>query len=165
MTTSAPVFATVADLLAAAPGTELGTTEWRTVEQPRIDTFADATDDHQWIHVDAERAAAGPYGATIAHGMLTLSLVPIMIGEVANVPGASFGLNYGFDKVRFTRPVPVGSRIRAAVSLLAVDPVAGGAKATFRAVVELASAEPAGAGLVAEEKPACVADMIIVWMG
>jgi acyl dehydratase len=124
------------------------------VEQPRIDTFADATDDHQWIHVDRERAAAGPYGATIAHGMLTLSLVPIMIGEVATVPSASFGLNYGFDKVRFTAPVPAGSRVRAAVSMVGAEAIRGGAKVTFRAVVELAGSE----------RPACIADMIIVWM-
>ncbi|MFC5951318.1 MaoC family dehydratase [Pseudonocardia lutea] len=147
-------FAAVPDLLAVEPGTELGHSSWRVVEQPRIDTFADATDDHQWIHVDRERAAAGPYGATIAHGMLTLSLVPIMIGEVATVPSASFGLNYGFDKVRFTAPVPAGSRVRAAVSMVGAEAIRGGAKVTFRAVVELAGSE----------RPACIADMIIVWM-
>lgn len=147
-------FRTVADLLACPPGTSLGHTAWRVVEQPRIDTFADATDDHQWIHVDAARAAEGPYGATIAHGMLTLSLVPVLIGELAAVPGASRGVNYGFDKVRFTHPVPVDSRIRAEVTLLDVAPVPGGAKAGFRAVVEIEGAD----------KPACVADQIIVWM-
>ncbi|MCE3554868.1 MaoC family dehydratase [Pseudonocardia sp. RS11V-5] len=147
-------FAAVPDLLAVTPGTELGHSSWRVVEQPRVDTFADATDDHQWIHVDRARAADGPYGTTIAHGMLTLSLVPTMIGEVATVPSATFGLNYGFDKVRFTAPVPTGSRVRAAVSVVAADPVPGGAKVTFRAVVELEGSD----------RPACVADMIIIWM-
>jgi acyl dehydratase len=147
-------FPTVADLLACPPGTSLGHTAWRVVEQPRIDTFADATDDHQWIHVDAVRAADGPYGATIAHGMLTLSLVPVLIGELAAVPGASMGVNYGFDKVRFTNPVPVGSRIRAEVTVLEVSAVPGGAKATFRAVVQIEGAD----------KPACIADQIIVWL-
>jgi acyl dehydratase len=147
-------FPTVADLLACPPGKSLGHTAWRVVEQPRIDTFADATDDHQWIHVDAARAAEGPYGRTIAHGMLTLSLVPVLIGELAAVPGASMGVNYGFDKVRFTNPVPVGSRIRAEVTVLEVSAVPGGAKATFRAVVEIEGAE----------KPACIAEQIIVWM-
>ncbi|WP_181780979.1 MaoC family dehydratase [Pseudonocardia pini] len=147
-------FDTVADLLSCPPGTALGHGSWRVVEQPRIDTFADATDDHQWIHVDAGRAAAGPYGTTIAHGMLTLSLVPIMIGELAAVPGASLGVNYGFDKVRFTHPVPVGSRIRADVTVLAVSSVPGGAKATFKAVVEIEGVD----------KPACIAEQTIVWM-
>lgn len=147
-------FGTVADLLACPQGTVLGHSAWRTLGQPRVDGFADATDDRQWIHVDRERAAAGPYGGTIAHGMLTLSLVPVMIGELASVRGATLGVNYGFDKVRFTHPVPVGSRVRAEVTVLEVTPVRGGAKARFRAVVEIEGTE----------KPACVAEQMIVWM-
>jgi acyl dehydratase len=147
-------YPTVGDLLAVAPGTDLGHSSWHTIEQPRIDAFSTATDDHQWIHVDPDRAANGPFGTTIAHGMLTLSLVPIMIGELLDVPGATFGLNYGFDRVRFTTPVLVGSRVRAAVSLQHTAPIENGAKVTFHAVVEVEG----------NSKPACLADMLIVWM-
>src|SRR3954454_9292570 len=108
---------TIDDLRNGESDVDLGTTEWQTIDQARINEFAEATGDRQWIHVDVERAAAGPYGATIAHGMLTLSLVPVMIGEVVSVT-ATYGLHYGFEKVRFTAPVPVGSRIRGRVRVL-----------------------------------------------
>src|SRR4051794_6647503 len=139
--------------LLAAEGEDLGVSPWREIAQDRVDAFADTTDDHQWIHVDVERAAAGPYGGTIAHGMLTLSLVPVMIGEVVSVT-ATYGLHYGFEKVRFTAPVPVGSRIRGRVRVLRTAPVEGGTKATFGVTVEVEGAE----------KPACVAEDTIVWL-
>ncbi|SEP48699.1 MaoC family dehydratase [Amycolatopsis saalfeldensis] len=104
---------TVAEL-AEARDLDLGASAWRRVAQARVDTFADATDDHQWIHVDAERAAGGPFGGTIAHGYLTLSLVPAMFKEILVVKDHARGLNYGLDQVRFTSPVPVGSEIRLA---------------------------------------------------
>jgi acyl dehydratase len=145
-------FSDVHELL-AAEGADLGVTAWREVTQPQVDSFADTTDDHQWIHVDVDRAADGPYGGTIAHGMLTLSLVPVMIGEVVSV-SATYGLHYGFEKVRFPAPVPVGSRIRGHVRVLRTAPVEGGTRATFGVTVEVEG----GA------KPACVAEDTIVWL-
>jgi acyl dehydratase len=139
--------------LLAAEGADLGATAWREVTQAQVDSFADTTDDHQWIHVDVDRAADGPYGGTIAHGMLTLSLVPVMIGETVSV-NATYGLHYGFEKVRFPAPVPVGSRIRGHVSVLRTASVAGGTRATFGVTVEVE-----GGG-----KPACVAEDTIVWL-
>jgi acyl dehydratase len=147
-------FADVHELLAAPAGTELGSTAWREVTQAQIDAFADTTGDHQWIHVDPERAAAGPYGATIAHGMLTLSLVPMFIGELVSVEAAAHGLNYGFEKVRFTAPVRVGSRIRGTGRLLRTAAVEGGTKATFGLTVEIEDGT----------RPACVAEQVIVWL-
>ncbi|WP_141012577.1 MaoC family dehydratase [Nocardioides sambongensis] len=138
--------------LAAAVGTHLGHSSWLTVEQERIDTFADATGDHQWIHVDPERAAAGPFGTTIAHGYLTLSLVPLLAGEVYRVDGLSMGINYGTDKVRFPAPVPVGSRVRAGVELLALDPIPMGRLARVRVTVEIGG----------QDKPGCVAEVLSV---
>jgi acyl dehydratase len=145
-------FSDVHELL-AAEGADLGVTAWREVTQPQVDSFADTTDDHQWIHVDVDRAADGPYGGTIAHGMLTLSLVPVMIGEVVSV-SATYGLHYGFEKVRFPAPVPVGSRIRGHVRVLRTAPVEGGTRATFGVTVEVEG----GA------KPVCVAEDTIVWL-
>jgi acyl dehydratase len=139
--------------LLAAEGADLGATAWRPITQAQVDSFADTTDDHQWIHVDVDRAAEGPYGGTIAHGMLTLSLVPVMIGEVVSVQ-ATYGLHYGFEKVRFPAPVPVGSRIRAHVTVLRTAPVEGGTKATFGVTVEVEGGR----------KPACVAEDTIVWL-
>jgi len=101
------IFSSPNDLLAARPG-ELGVSDWMTIEQSRIDSFADATDDHQWIHVDPARAAAGPYGGTIAHGYLTLSLVNRFLPEIIDVQGIRMGVNYGCEKLRFPAPVPVG---------------------------------------------------------
>ena len=102
-------------------GSHLGYSGWHTVTQSQIDLFADATDDHQWIHVDPERAAAGPYGRTIAHGYLTLSLVPKLIQQIYKVTGLSMQVNYGSDKLRFPAPVPVDSRIRAGAELVKVE--------------------------------------------
>src|SRR5690242_12361416 len=100
------------DELRAAAGTQVGASDWMTIEQARVDTFADATEDHQWIHVDEEKAEAGPFGGTIAHGFLTLSLLPKLMSQVYRIDGVKMGVNYGLNKVRFTAPVPVGSKIR-----------------------------------------------------
>ena len=108
------------DELVAAQGSELGPTEWLEVTQERVNVFADATDDHQWIHVDPARAADGPFGGTIAHGLLTLALVPHFSHQLYNVKGISLAVNYGYDKVRFINPVKVGARIRARAVLSSV---------------------------------------------
>ncbi len=145
------VFTTL-DEVADAVGEVLGTGEWLTLEQDRIDTFADATDDHQWIHVDHERAASGPFGATIAHGYLTLSLIPAL-GRTAfsiDTPGAV--LNYGLNKVRFPSPVHVGKRVRSTVTLAACDDVPAGKQVTLRHVVEIDG----------KDKPACVAETVVL---
>jgi acyl dehydratase len=134
--------------LRAAKGTYVGTGEWLTVDQAQVDLFADATHDHQWIHVDPERARAGPFGAPIAHGLLTLSLLPELVDGVYAVEGARMGVNYGFNRVRFTAPVPVGGRVRARVELLDVVDVVGGVQLTTGITVEIeGSPRPA---LVAE---------------
>jgi acyl dehydratase len=134
--------------LESAVGEHLGQGDWMTVDQHRIDTFAAATGDRQWIHVDRVRAAAGPYGGTIAHGYLTLSLVPALVSSVLAYDGWSTKINYGSDKVRFPAPVPVDSRVRASVELVAVRSVASGTQVTNRVTVEIeASDRPA---LVAE---------------
>ena len=138
------VFTSPAELLAAEPG-DLGVSEWLTIEQPRIDTFADATDDHQWIHVDPDRAAEGPYGATIAHGYLTLSLVNRFLPEIIDVQGISMGVNYGLDRARFPAPVTVGSRVRGRGELIKAEEVKGGVQSTVRVTVEIDGQErPAG---------------------
>ncbi|MDP9333276.1 MAG: MaoC family dehydratase [Actinomycetota bacterium] len=128
-------FASPKDLLDAA-GTQLGPTEWITITQDQINKFADATLDNQWIHVDTERAKAGPFGAPIAHGYLTLSLASHFLGELVRVGGISMGINYGADKVRFPAPVPVNSRVRARGELLDVKDVPGGVQATVRITME-----------------------------
>ncbi|MGW4350828.1 MaoC family dehydratase [Nocardia sp. NPDC004582] len=138
------------DALRAAAGTELGVSDWITVDQHRIDTFADATDDHQWIHVDTARAAAGPYGRTIAHGFLTLSLVVPMTARIMTVSAASMAINYGLNKVRFINPVLVDSRIRGRLTLDTVTDIAGGVQAVRTMTVEIEGAD----------KPACVAESI-----
>lgn len=143
------VFDTPQALLEATPG-ELGTSAWMTVDQARIDTFADATDDHQWIHVDPARAGDGPYGATIAHGYLTLSLVNRFLPEILEVRGIAMGVNYGCDRVRFPAPVAVGSRIRGRGELLKVEAVKGGVQATVRVTVEVEG----------QERPGCVVDTV-----
>jgi acyl dehydratase len=142
-------FASVEELAAAA-GTTIGPGQWRTIDQHRVDTFADATDDHQWIHVDPQRAAAGPFGGTIAHGYLTLSLLPSMVGELFSVSGVRMGVNYGSNKVRFPAPVRVGAKIRATAELVSVEPVDGGVQVVTRVTVQTD-----GGG-----KPACVADTV-----
>ena len=146
----ATVFATPHDLLAAI-GKPLGASDWLEIRQERIDGFADATGDHQWIHVDPERAKSGPFGKTIAHGYLTLSLVNCFLPQIVEVRGISMGVNYGCEKVRFPAPVPVGARIRGVGQLVAAEEVKGGAvQATVRVTVEIEG----GA------KPACVVDTI-----
>jgi acyl dehydratase len=132
-------------------GTELGCSDWITIDQARIDRFADATDDHQWIHVDAERAAAGPFGSTIAHGFLTLSLLPLFFESTYAIADSAMGVNYGLNKVRFTSPVPVGSRLRAHMTLESFDDIDGGAQMQFDIVVEREG----------QQRPVCVAQAIV----
>jgi len=132
-----------------AVGTVLGPTDWVEVDQARIDAFATATSDHQWIHVDPERAAVGPFGTTIAHGYLTLALLPAFLEQVFQ-PDASLTLNYGLNRVRFTAPVPVGSRLRARFEVLSCDEVEGGVQLVATATVEREGAD----------RPACVAETV-----
>ena len=139
-----------ADDLAAAVGTHLGFSDWLTVDQHRIDTFADATGDHQWIHVDRELAAAGPFGTTIAHGFLTLSLVPYLLRDLVDYPAWPVRINYGSDRVRFLAPVPVNSRVRAAAELIAVRPSGTGTQVTVSVTVEIEGSD----------KPALVAQTL-----
>jgi acyl dehydratase len=129
------------DELRAAAGSRLGVSDWVTVDQSQIDTFAEATGDHQWIHVDVERAKAGPFGTTIAHGFLTLSLLPVLVGQTYRVEGTKMGVNYGLNKVRFTSPVPVGSKVRGSIDLLDVADVAGGVQMTTKVTVEIEGSE------------------------
>ncbi len=136
--------------LAGAVGRHLGYSDWLEITQQRIDLFADATGDHQWIHVDPERAKTGPFGATIAHGYLTLSLVNMLLPSIVEVRNISMGVNYGADKVRFPAPVPVGSRIRAGGELVAAEEVKGGVQATIRVTVEIEG----------KDRPGCVVDTI-----
>jgi acyl dehydratase len=136
---------------ARAEGDVLGTSDWIEVDQARIDAFADATGDHQWIHVDAERAAAGPFGATIAHGFLTLSLLPPMLNQLYRVDNVTMAVNYGLDKVRFMAPVRVGSKVRAAATVLNVTPLDGAVQAVFQTVFEVEGSE----------KPAAVVQSIV----
>ncbi|MET7395482.1 MaoC family dehydratase [Dactylosporangium sp. NPDC005572] len=144
-------FASAGELLAAV-GEHLGYSDWREVAQERVNLFADATDDHQWIHVDPERAAAGPFGTTIAHGYLTLSLLPGLVSEVYKVEGVRMGINYGLDKVRFPAPVPVGSRIRAGVEILVADDLGEGwLQLKNRVTIEREGAD----------KPVCVAEALV----
>jgi acyl dehydratase len=143
------IFASLADFTAAV-GTELGSSEWHTVDQERVNLFAEATGDHQWIHVDPERAATGPFGTTIAHGYLTLSLIPVLAQECYRVDGIRMAVNYGSDKVRFPSPVPVGSAVRATAELLSATEVAGGIQAVVRYTVSGKDGR----------KPHCVADVI-----
>ena len=133
-------------------GLELGPTGWLEVTQERIDTFAQATGDHQWIHVDPVRAAEGPFGTTIAHGYLTLSLCSLLLSEaLAGLTDSSMGINYGTNKVRFPAPVPAGSRIRARATVVSVDDVPGGEQAVVVTTVEREGGE----------KPVCVAEIVL----
>jgi len=145
------VFDKVADL-ASAQGEHLGFSDWHTITQEKVDEFARATGDHQWIHVDPERAATGPFGGTIAHGYLTLSLVPRLGQEVWRVDNLTMGINYGCNKVRFPQPVPVGSRVRGGAELVSVTDVPQGAQVVVRYTVETEGAD----------KPACVADTVVL---
>jgi acyl dehydratase len=138
------------DELTALVGHELGISSWIDIDQHRIDTFARATDDRQWIHVDPERAKDGPFGTTIAHGYLTLSLLIPMWTEILDVRAARTKVNYGLGKVRFPAPVPVDSKIRTTATLAAVEPIAGGVQVTVDAVVEREGGD----------KPVCIAQPI-----
>ncbi|MFJ4769592.1 MaoC family dehydratase [Streptomyces uncialis] len=139
-----------AEELGAAVGERLGYSDWLEIDQRRVDLFADSTGDHQWIHVDPERAAAGPFGTTIAHGYLTLSLLPVLVPQVFRVEGVRMGLNYGTDKVRFPAPVPVGSRLRATAALQKVAEAGGGVQVTAAVTVEREGGD----------KPVCVAESV-----
>ena len=139
------------DDLNARVGQHLGYSDWLEITQDRVNQFADATGDHQWIHVDVERAKGGPFGGPIAHGFLTLSLAPGLLKEVWSMQGARLGVNYGLNKVRFPSPVPVGSKVRAGAALKEVTDVGGGG---MQLVLE-ATFEVQGA-----DKPACVAELV-----
>ncbi|MBZ3902639.1 MaoC family dehydratase [Streptomyces brasiliscabiei] len=145
-----PRIFTSAEELKAAVGEQLGYSDWLEVDQKRIDLFAEATGDHQWIHVDPEKAAAGPFGTTIAHGYLTLSLLPLFVPQVLKVDNVKMGVNYGTNKVRFPGPVPVGSRLRATATLQEVAEAGGGVQVTAAVVVEREGAD----------KPVCVAESV-----
>ncbi|MER5178026.1 MaoC family dehydratase [Streptomyces sp. NPDC002896] len=145
-----PRIFTSADELKAAVGEQLGHSDWLEVDQKRIDLFAEATGDHQWIHVDPEKAAAGPFGKTIAHGYLTLSLLPALVPQVIQVEGMKMGVNYGTNKVRFPAPVPVGSRLRATAVLTEVTEAGGGVQMTTAVTVEREGGD----------KPVCVAESV-----
>jgi len=138
------------DGLRAAEGRELGVTDWREITQADVDAFADATGDHQWIHVDPERAAASPLGGTIAHGLLTLSLAPAMTSSLLSFEGFAFALNYGYDRVRFPAPLPVGARVRLRATLASVKDIPGGAQITIVQTFEVEGGE----------KPVCVAESL-----
>jgi acyl dehydratase len=146
---SKTVYAQLADLQPLV-GREIGTSDWLVVEQSRIDLFAQATDDHQWIHVDPVRAAAGPFGATVAHGFLTLSLLPPLFEGAFDIADVKMGINYGLNRVRFPAPVRVGSRLRGRFRLLSYEPLPGGAQLVVEATVELEGSD----------KPACVAESV-----
>jgi acyl dehydratase len=143
------------DEFVAAEGTELGPTEWLEVNQDRVNLFADATDDHQWIHVDPERAANGPFGGTIAHGLLTLSLLPHFTHQLYTVDNIAMAINYGYNKVRFITPVRVGSKIRARAAIASVTQLDGAVQATLGTTVEIEGSD----------KPAAVAESIVRFIG
>jgi len=138
------------DGLKSSVGNHLGYSNYLTITQERVNQFAEATGDHQWIHVDVERAKAGPFGAPIAHGYLTLSLGPVLLPEIFTVGGISMGVNYGANKIRFMSPVQVGWKLRAGAKLVNVEDVAGGAQVTMEVTFEVEGAA----------KPSCVAEII-----
>jgi acyl dehydratase len=140
------------DQIEAAKGEELGSSEWVQVTQQRVNQFADATGDHQWIHVDIERSKTGPFGGTIAHGYLTLSLIPWLGSQVFTLQTPGAKLNYGVNKVRFPNPVLVGKRIRSHVSIADVVDIATGKQLTVKHTIEIEG----------EEKPACVAETVVL---
>jgi acyl dehydratase len=131
-------------------GQHVGYSPWQLIDQDRVNLFADATGDHQWIHVDPERAKTGPFGGAIAHGYLTLSLAPVLLNQVISVEGMSFGVNYGCNKVRFPSPVPVGTEVRMGVSVASVEEVEGGVQVSFDLTIEVRDAP----------KPSCVAQVV-----
>ena len=137
-------------------GEHLGYSDWHEVTQEQVNQFAEATGDHQWIHVDPERAKSGPFGTTIAHGYLTMSLAPTLLSGVWRVEGMKMGLNYGINKLRFPSPVPVGSKLRVGAELAAVEDVSGGgAQATLALTFEVEG----------KDKPACVAEVVYRYYG
>ncbi|WP_447006614.1 MaoC family dehydratase [Saccharothrix isguenensis] len=140
------------DEFAAAKGEHLGHGGWHEITQAEINLFADATGDHQWIHVDLEKAAAGPFGAPVAHGYLTLSLIPLLVRDIYTVQGLSMGVNYGLNKVRFPSPVVVGARVRAGAELAEITDVPQGKQAVVRVTVEIED----------NPKPACVAETVVL---
>lgn len=140
--------------LTAAVGETVGVSDWVVVDQARINAFADATGDHQWIHVDVEKAKQGPFGTTIAHGLLTLSLLPLFLQQISRVDGVRMAINYGFDRVRFPTPVPAGSRLRGVAKLVEVTRLEGAVQAKLTTTIEIEG----GA------KPACVVESIVRYM-
>lgn len=142
------------DELKSLAGEELGVSSWLTISQDRIDRFAEATGDHQWIHVDPERAAReSPFGATIAHGYLTISLSPMLMAEIMSVEGVKMGVNYGLNKLRFPAPVPVDSRVRLRATLREVNDIEGGAQVVTGMTFEIEGGD----------KPACVAEAVALY--
>ncbi|MDZ4266606.1 MAG: MaoC family dehydratase [Mycobacterium sp.] len=139
----------------AAEGTQLGPTEWLEITQDRVNLFADATDDHQWIHVDPARAADGPFGGAIAHGLLTLSLIPHFTHQLYSVDNVKMAINYGYNKVRFITPVPVGAKLRARAEISSVTQLDSGVQATLSTTVEIQGSD----------KPAAVAESIVRFIG
>jgi acyl dehydratase len=144
-------FSTLADHV----GEHLGFSDYHQVTQEQVNLFADATGDHQWIHIDVERAKAGPFGGPIAHGYLTLSLAPVLLAQVLRVDGVAMGVNYGANKVRFPAPVPVGSKVRIGAKLMGVEDVSGGKQVTIEATFEVEGAT----------KPSCVAELLFRYYG
>jgi acyl dehydratase len=142
------------DELKSLVGQHLGSSDWLEITQERVNLFADATGDHQWIHVDPEKAKDGPFGGTIAHGYLTMSLGPVLLPQVVTVTGFSMALNYGLNKLRFPSPVPVGSKLRLSAQLADVEDVAGGVQTTYVLTFEVEGAP----------KPACVAEALYRWL-
>jgi acyl dehydratase len=142
------------DAVRSALGTHLGYSDWLEITQDRVDVFADATGDHQWIHVDIDKAKNGPFGAPIAHGYLTMSLSNMFLPQIVEVTDVTMGINYGTDSVRFPAPVVVGTRIRAGAELIAVTDIANGVQTTIRITIETDGGK----------KPNCVIDSLSRWM-
>lgn len=143
------VFESLADLKSAVGG-HLGYSDWHVVSQEQVSAFADATGDHQWIHVDPERAAQGPFGTTVAHGFLTLSLIPMLAQEVYQVGGVRMGVNYGLNRVRFPAPLPTGSQVRAGIRTLSIEDIEGGVHMVNEVTIEREGGD----------KPCCVAETV-----
>jgi len=131
-------------------GEHMGFSEWHEVTQEQVNQFAEATGDHQWIHIDEEKAKAGPFGRTIAHGYFTISLAPVLMGEVVRTEGVSMGVNYGINKLRFPAPMPVGEKVRMGAKLVDVTDIAGGAQTAYELTFEVEG----------QAKPACVAEVL-----
>ncbi len=148
------VFSNVAEFT-AAKGEQLGYSDWHEITQEQVNAFADATSDHQWIHVDLKRAAAGPFGSTIAHGFLTLAMLPVLSDEIYRVDNLTMAVNYGLDRVRFPAPVPVGARIRAGATLRDVKQTGPGQLCYSRVTIEVEG----------QSKPACIADTVTLLVG